>query len=171
MTTTIAVPSQLLDQYHEAITRSMVFLDDYLGGPDWVNRIDLDELDLEDGSSCVCGQLFDRETGMRTVDDMRTSDGYDYALKHVVEHGVPEGFFDDAESEFTFHITASRYLGFSIDGEAEEDILAKHNGFESASTMWQMHGDDLDVLSPWEILTQTWRERIEKRRAELGTLA
>lgn len=172
MAKTLTVPPQVMDQYHERITRSMAFLDDYLGGPEWIDMIDLEDLDLEDASQCVCGQLFDEMTGLRTVDDMRAGDGYAYALKHVVEHGVPDDYLDTDLAQQLRGIHAAEYLGFTISDEPVEEAIAKHNGYPTIDAMWQ--DDDLDISDiphPWVLLTQTWHDRIEKRRAELGSMA
>lgn len=175
MTKTLTVPTKVLDRYHETITRGMEFLDGYLGGPEWVDEIDLEALDLENSSQCVCGQLFDEMTGRRTVEDMDTEDGqdgYGYALKHVLEHGVPEGEIDQQWDKHVRGIHAAQYLGFSINDEPVEEAIAEHNGYPNVAAMW--HDDDLDIddiLSPWVLLTRMWTERIEKRRAELGSMA
>lgn len=169
---TITIPAEVEDLYNDTITRSMNFLDDYLGGIDWVNEIDLEALDLECATQCVCGQLFDAETGVRTIEGMDNEDGYAYALKHVVEHGVPEEVRAEYEDEAE-HVARSKmaeYLGFCIDSDSVDDLIAKGNGYENAKAMWDDDGVD-EIPHPWDLLTKTWTERIEKRRAELGTMA
>lgn len=161
---TITIPNEVYDQYHQTIDRSMAFLDEYLGTREWVNEIDLDAFDLEVSTECVCGQLFDLESGYRTVEDMSEHDGYAYALKYIVEHGVP----DDVNSERK----AAVYLGFNLDEDPIDEMIAKANGYPNFDTMLRdVNIIDEDIPSAWEMLTETWRERIEKRRAELGTMA
>lgn len=63
-------------------------------GPDWVEKIDLDELQLSSGSACVLGQIYaDEASGYE--------DGYDYASSAV---------FDDLNmSDFGFTIAGKIY--------------------------------------------------------------
>lgn len=175
MTKTLLFPPHVVDQYHEKVTRSMAFLDDYLGGPEWVNMIDLEALDLEDATQCVCGQLFNEATGLRTVEDMEMTDGYVYALKHVVEHGVPEHMVGEEANKHDLRSRAANYLGFNLDHDRVDDAIAIYNGYRNDTDMWsRISDDDIDFLScksPWRMFTEVWRERIEKRRADLGTMA
>lgn len=39
----------------DAVTRGALFLDEHL--PGWANDIDLEYFRIEDGASCICGQL------------------------------------------------------------------------------------------------------------------
>ncbi len=171
---TIEVPEQIHDEYHQIIDRSMAFLDEYLGTVEWVNDIDLEALDLEISSECICGQLFDMDTGYRVVEDMDTTDGYSYALKYVIERGVPDevvkNLKERSTGEHVYESLTAEYLGFSLDDDKYNTMIAKHNGYRG----WVDMITDTDVVdypSPWQMLTDTWIERIEKRKAELGTMA
>lgn len=153
----ITVPQSLLNEWNACIDRGMAFLDDYFDGPEWVGRIDLDRLDLNDASVCVCGQLFD-EQGQKMV-----VTGYDYALKHVIEHDTNEtGRVPDTE------MFPEEYLGFSLveDGDYDPDeIIAGHNRLNSLHELFDLGG------SAWVLFTELWAERLAKRQAELGLMS
>lgn len=157
MKTTMEVPTDVLEHLHTCIDRGMEFLDEYLGSPEWVNEIDLKALDLNDANTCVCGQLFRADTGRRTIEDedIGESDGYSYAIKWVIEHGVPRD--NSFNSGKVLDVVSDH--GFSLwNEEWIEERLSDHNDVT------------IHMVDPWELLTDLWTERIEKRRAELGTV-
>lgn len=70
------------------VKAGIAFLEETVG-PDWVDRINLDELELQDGDHCVCGQVFAAE-----VVDIDGWNGYDFACGKFEwsDHGASLGF-------------------------------------------------------------------------------
>lgn len=154
----LMIPLEVQEKWDDAILRGMTFLDGYLGS-DWPLHIDLDRLALNDTRACVCGQLFDEE-GKQVVSPRGYDiSGYDWAVKNVLEHGVPTNVRVDDPAV---------YLGFNLedDGEPEEDLIAQANGYADFNDAW--HHDFR--FSAWDLFTAAWSTAIEKRKAELGAM-
>lgn len=70
-------------------------------GPDWVDRIDLRKLDLQSGSACICGQVFEKKIAPDGC-SYKSLDGYGYACEvlRVPNSGEDYGFsVDQLENE------------------------------------------------------------------------
>lgn len=72
-------------------------------GPNWVDKIDLGTLNLQEGSSCVCGQVFREQTGKKKNerDEWFYENGYDYAEDHMDDNATHKlGFLALRQSEW-----------------------------------------------------------------------
>lgn len=161
----------------KAIDAGIAFLDERFGRKTWLKGIDLDELDLEDGSYCVCGQLFsdDAPAGL---------DGYTYAVREVLEdyfHAkgnieVPAGTDVIGGDQ---HMRAVA-LGFNV-AEYESDMgiyITVDDIFGSASEVALQLADPSELLtlevggafdvnvSLWRELGRLWTERIAEMKFE-----
>lgn len=56
-----------------------------LHGPDWVDHIDMDTLQLRDASQCVLGQLYEREAKAESEKRGYELSGYDWGLANIPE--------------------------------------------------------------------------------------
>jgi hypothetical protein len=147
MEKTLTVPEEVMRAWDEVIDNGIEFLDGYLG-EEWVREIDLEELDINDTSKCVCGQLFDPETGRQAVTEGHT-DGYSWAVSNVIEHGVP--------ADYGFNLFDDEC--FSVEETDEFDLVAGANPKYEISS-----------FTMFDLFTARWAERIEKRKAELGLM-
>lgn len=116
--------------------------------PGWFNDIDLVELDLESGTTCVLGQLAMSQFSQRLDEYKKRTRRYPgqgyYAVAEMLW---------GADAEFT---EACAY-GFNVDYELGRAMF----GY----TMWNKISKQA-----WEQLTMAWQERIEKLRADAGTI-
>ncbi len=111
--------------------------------PGWEDQIDLSSLQLASGDHCVCGQLWMGQ--FQEAMDSYYNSGYEgkkYSDPFEVALEVIE---DDGFNAVD--------LGFNI------NVYSEWTFTDSGFPEWL-----------WETLTYEWKHRIEKRRAERGTL-
>lgn len=170
------IPPRMEQEFEERIERGVEFLDNYFETKDWVSEIDLEALDLNDSTRCVCGQLFDSQGNKVFNGQDEGLSGYDYAIRHVVEHdGEDPGSSYEARREYEQSlIQNSTNYGFNIvkgdiEDEDLDDEIARFNGFDPDSQREYLLDDEFPTA--WGVLTRMWTERLEKRKAEMGAMA
>lgn len=157
----VIVPRAIEREWRKAIREGMKFLDNYYDRKDWVNDIDLNTLDLNDGTLCVAGQLFETE---HQANQNGHQNGYEWVLKYVVEHEPWAEGLDEHQM--------AKKLGFYVPTDETDDDdpgyddpiekrIAKRNGV-TVGDLWHIQA------SHWELFTREWEHAIIKRREELA---
>ena len=111
--------------------------------PGWVDRIDLETLNLANSESCICGQVFEQKSNnsITSVGLYWSSDGYDYAFTHL---------FDEANSWITALVRREPKKGDSYRAVK----VAQQLGFMSD---WTYGNDPItfeDLQEGWETYLQ-----------------
>lgn len=96
------------------------FLDDVM--PGWAGQIDLDELCLDDPSSCVLGQLYDDEA--KNVYPDAPFNGYTIGGYRLHDWLVKNGYYEDDEIGASQELAGFERLGIYSD-ETSDDTYDK----------------------------------------------
>lgn len=165
------VSERFIDEVEKGIDHGIKVLDEKK--PGWIDQIDLEQFDLGDASYCVCGQLFADEA--YELGDENTPDGYEYALRFVMEDWFHTAFPENGED--IAGRQASR-LGFNLPvGSNIDDPEWEHEWqLQRYDEVWMTVRDYdewalsfIKAISPprpylWDAMTQMWKDRIVARQ-------
>lgn len=134
--------------FTEEINAGVAFLDARL--PGWFNRIDTARLALSSPDSCVLGQLAmaDLRGQIEELGRGKWSLGYWGAVEVL---GIAGSDDEDTDIPASYGFNLFRWMTTDGDGDYLEER-------------------DPEVAAYWEALTLQWGHRIDKLRAEAGTL-
>lgn len=112
--------------------------------PGWVARIDVKTLNLREGESCICGQVFGGIAGFSSAT------GYDYARNHLFAQAngwikVAIGEFDADEDDYAAYV--SDFLGFSVPHDRGWVALEKEWKRLIRARQRLLRGLDVDMVS------------------------
>lgn len=167
----VLIPSHISEEWDQSIARGMKFLDTYFVRKDWVDEIDLEGLDLNDSTRCVCGQIFATHAESEEAYGFGIKTGYEWALKFVMEHDLEED--DDPydrerregqwseEHGFYAPLTGDFTDDDEFDGYDPEEEIYKLNGFDTYG-QWRETGFDY-----WGLFTERWKSSLKKRKEHL----
>lgn len=139
------------------VERGAKFLDsfDELDTP-WYNKIDITNLNIADGNSCIAGQIFMNHLGNSFYSDGHFDSGYTFLVEHYFDHD-----YEDAA-----------YYGFNI----HPDVLASNDDLDYGDESryeWIYEMSYFSTINPasmYEFLATEWITQIEKRKANAGEM-
>lgn len=95
---------ELVQLFVNRVNNGVQYLDKTFGRGKWMKRIDLNELDLEDRSMCICGQAFVDKVGKwyenEDGEDTQVEDGFEFAQSKLSPEKLYQYGFD-LEPEIT----------------------------------------------------------------------
>lgn len=150
------------------IDNGIAFLD--VEAPGWIDKVNLEILDISKTDRCICGQVFKDQVHKLTADRIRTGvndqNGFRYA---TVTWG-----YDSEDGNENWEVNH----GFDALYQDGYDDPASYDFFLRLSDLTGYHEDDLrDFITnelPWigdyHILGKIWAEKIEKRLADEGKM-
>lgn len=141
-----------MEVMNQNVARGAAWLDDIDSG--WYKKIDISQLDISSGESCICGQVFlDKVNEINIDEDYFCYDnGFEYAHADLLE-GDP---------------TAAVLLGFAArdhirhNDNMNPDIVALNDLVKSPTFK--------DVYAQFEYLATEWIIHIQKRLANEGEM-
>ena len=128
--------------------------------PNWYLDIDIPNLDISDGSFCICGQVFMEEADLTLdeYDEIQYENGYEYAVQEVIDPYSEDG---DTAERLGFNTLPKRDRLFEI----PDHIVATfaYDGAPAYRAPYRMQKVE------WELLATEWILQIEKRVFEYKT--
>lgn len=105
----------------ERVANGAKFLDAIV--PGWESRIDIDTLEMSDGSHCICGQTFAVEAEVTNTENGTVIDGFLYAFNHLFDQANlwVEAVLEDDGYLIRDKGDISELLGFDISDEDDPD--------------------------------------------------
>jgi hypothetical protein len=154
---------EMMKNLESAVQRGAEYLDERI--PEWYLQIDMDNINIASGYTCICGQLFASKL-QETYFDYTPSHGFDYALRYFFledANGGDDTFWSDDYIEAQ---EMASYLGFNLPQEVLTSEELTEDEFNA--TIFSKCHFMMNLNAQYEYLALEWIKHIEKRIANDG---
>jgi hypothetical protein len=154
---------EMMKNLDAAVQRGVEYLDERI--PDWYLQIDMDNINIASGYTCICGQLFASKLE-ETYLNYRPTHGFDYALRYFL---LQDANGDDGNFWSEDYIEAQEmasYLGFNLPKEVLNSEELTEDEFNA--TTFAKCSFMTNMTAQYEYLALEWIKHIEKRIANDG---